>query len=286
MRSIFRTIAFALTLLATVSCNIDFIYLQVPGTSWSLEQGETRAFAHFDSERVTIVQRSSATGGVQFTNGTYLTDGHRVKVTSDEGTSHQLVRTFTHLKSGTSNKNFSSLRPQSYETLDGTVWTTLRQDDLTLYYFEPGGKSRHWTFKNVRHEEGVPYGWEAGEETYSVTGSHVALESGGATLFPEVMLMDDVWYMHYPAQEDNGTSALRGTAWKYVTNSYPGILIFNTNSSFTRVLVSSRVLYQVTQGTYTVNGDSVTLSFSDKSETCTISGNRFTFMERTYELFQ
>ena len=52
------------------------------------------------------------------------------------------------------------------------------------------------------------------------------------------------------------------------------------------MLVSSRVLYQVTQGTYTVNGDSITLSFSDKSETCTISGNRFTFMERTYELFQ
>lgn len=286
MKSIFRTIALALALLTALSCNIDFLYLQLPGTSWSLEQGDTRAFVHFEpSGRVTIVQRNNASGQVQFTNGEYMTDGHSVVVSTDEGSSNKLVRTFSHLKSNSTNKNFSSLRPQSFETLSGSVWTSLKQDNLSVYFFGPEGKARHWAFENVRHEEGVPYGWSEEEETYSLSGSHVAMEKASATLFPEVMLVDDVWYVHFPTVESRGTSALEGTAWKFVTGSYPGILIFNTADTFTRVLVGSRILFQVSQGTYTQEGSEITFTLDGKTEICTLADNRFTFLERTYESF-
>ena len=73
--------------------------------------------------------------------------------------------------------------------------------------------------------------------------------------------------------------------WTYRSNSYPGIIIFDTNSSFTRILLSSRILYQVNRGTYVQTGDVVTMTLNGKTEDCLISGDSFTYLERTYDLY-
>ena len=99
MKSIFRTIVFAAVLLVAVSCNIDWVYIQVPNTNWTITQDEQQAFVHFGAgDRCCILQRSNVNGAVQFINGTYLADGHAVDVLSDEGSSNRLIRTFSHLK--------------------------------------------------------------------------------------------------------------------------------------------------------------------------------------------
>lgn len=287
MKSIFRTIVALAMLLMAVSCSkiLEPLYIGISNTTWSYTLDDQRALVHFGSDdRVTIVQRSNGNGAVQFNNGTYSVDGHSVDILSDEGTSNRLVRTFSHLKNS-KNKNFSTFKPQEYASLDYTVWTSLRKDVFRLVYFTPDGKTEQVSFKNVTHEEGVPYGWEKGETPFTLSGSHLDMGKESAILFDEVMLVDDVWFMHFPVNENTGTSDLTGTMWTYRSNSYPGIIIFDTNSSFTRVLLSSRILYQVNRGTYVQTGDVVTMTLNGKTEDCLIEGDSFTYLERTYDLY-
>lgn len=288
MKSIFRTILALALLLTTLSCSkmMSGLYISIPNTTWSYTLDDQRALVHFGSDdRVTIVQRNNSNGAVQFNNGTYSVDGHAVDILSDEGASNRLVRTFSHLKNS-QNKNFSTFKPLEYTSLDYTVWTSLRQDVFRIVYFTPEGNTKQASFKNVIHEEGVPYGWENSGTNYTLTGSHLDMGKESATLFEEVMLLGDVWFMHFPVNENKGYSDLTGTMWTLSGNGYPGIIVFDTNSSFTRVLLSSRILYQVTRGSYVQNGNIVSFSFDGKSEDCLIVDGRFTLMERTYDLYQ
>lgn len=286
MKSIFRTIAFVLAFLTVISCKMEFLRIRISGTTWSQEKGDVRAFVHFDENgRATVLQRDNASGAVQVSHGTYSADGHAVIILTDEGSSLKLVRTFSHLKSST-NKNFYSIYPEEYQSISQSIWASMKQDDFRMYFFKPDGKALQLVFKNARHEEGVPYGWEKTEEAYNLTGSYLAVGNGSATLFPEVMLKDDIWYMHCPSGEDKGTSAVNGTVWTYQTNGFPGIILFNTNGSFTRILVSSRILFQISQGSYTQSGNTLSMTLDGKTETCEIVGGVFTFMEKTYVLFE
>ncbi|MBO6096886.1 MAG: hypothetical protein J6P56_06205 [Bacteroidales bacterium] len=288
MKSIFRTIVALAMLLMTFSCSkmMAGLYITIPNTTWSYTLDDQRALVHFMSnDRVTIVQRNNSNGAVQFNNGTYSVDGHAVDILSDEGASNRLVRTFSNLKNS-QNKNFSTFKPQEYASMDYTVWTSLRQDVFRIAYFTPYGIIKQASFKNVIHEEGVPYGWEGWETNYTLTGSHLDMGKESATLFEEVMLVDDVWFMHFPVNENKGNSDLTGTMWTYRSSGYPGIIVFDTNSSFTRILLSSRILYQVTRGNYVQNGNIVSFSFDGKSEDCLIEDGSFTLMERTYDLYQ
>ena len=286
MKSFSRTIAALITLLAAVSCKFDFLYVSLPNTSWVYELNDQKAFIHFSPNgRATILQRSSKNGAVQFTNGTYTASGHAVDVLGDDGTSHRLIRTFSHLKNSKS-KNFSTYRPQDYESLENCVWTSIKQDNFRLIYCMADGRAKEATYANVRHEEGVPFGWEQTSALYSVTGSHLVIGRESATLFPEVMLMDDVWFMHSSVNGDKGEAAVKGSLWTLQTSGYPGIIVFDTNSSFTRVLLGSRVLYQVSRGTYSQNGNVLTMTLDGKTESCQIGGDKFTFLGKTYSLFE
>ena len=288
MKSIFRTIIALATLLTALSCSkmMEGLYIGISNTTWTYTLAEQRAFVHFGTDgRATIVQRSTGNGAVQFTNGTYSVDGHAVDVVSDEGTTNRLVRTFSHLKNS-KNKNFSTFSPQAYSSMDYTVWTSLRQDVFRMAYFTPDGTIKHARFKNVRHEEGVAYGWDKWDSPYTLNGSHLDMGTESGILFDEVMLVDDVWFMHFQVNENSGQSTLTGTMWTYQTSGYPGIIVFDTNNSFTRVLLSSRILYQVTRGTYTQEGNTVVMNLDGKTDTCVIAGDRFTFMEKTYTLFE
>ena len=286
MRSIFRTIALLTLLLGLTSCRMDSLYIQIPGTNWSIEQGNQRLMVHFGDERFASIQRNNETGGLQVNNGTYTTKGHSVAVTADhDGSIHKLVRTFSHLKNS-SNKNFSSLWPEAPETMENTVWTTILNNDFLLLYFTADGKVKKAVFRNVVREEGVPYGWSRTEATYALAGNQLAMGDESGTVFPEVMLVEDLFYYHFPVNPDTGCSDLKGTFWTYQTASYPGIIVFDTNSSFTRVLLSNNYQYQVSRGTYRREGNVLTLAMDDKEEACAFDGNSFTFLERTYDSFE
>lgn len=286
MKSFFRTIAALITLLAAVSCKLDFLYVSLPNTSWVYELNDQKAFVHFSPNgRATIMQYNYGNNAVQFTNGTYTASGHAVDVLGDDGTSHRLIRTFSHLKNSKS-KNFSTYRPQDCQSLENCVWTSIKQDNFRLIYCMADGRAKEATFSNVNHAEGIPYGWEQTSALYSATGSYVAIGREGGVLFPELMLLDDVWFMHLPVGGDQGTSAVKGSLWTYQSSGYPGIIVFDTNSSFTRVLLGSRVLYQVSRGTYSQNGNVLTMTLDGKTESCEIKGDKFTFLGKTYSLFE
>ncbi len=288
MRSIFRTILVLASLLVLFSCRklLDPLYISIPNTNWSLEQADQRAFVHFDTNgRATILQRSSSNGAVQFLNGTFSVKGHAVDVLTDEGSSHRFTRTFSHLKNS-SNKNFSSFGSKDYDNLINTVWVSIKQDVFRLLYFKADGKVMQARFDNVTHQEGVPYGWFVEETAYSHTGSNVSMGTESGILFPEVMLVEDTWFMHFPVNEDSGSSALNGSIWTYETGGYPGLILFDTNSCFTRVLLSSRTICQISQGTYTPSGAHVTMTVDGKTEDCIIADDQFTFLEKTFRLFE
>lgn len=285
MKSIFRILALTTALLAAVSCKMDFLYIPLPNTSWTYGEGDQRIFVHFGTgERATVLQRNSATGSVQVLNGTYTANGHAVDFTSDEGTTNRLIRTFSHLKTS-KNKNYSRFNPEAYDNVDHTIWATIIKDNLFIDFLAPDGAYTHFLFKNVRHEEGVPYGWSKEKGTYQHIGSQVLIEEDSGLLFPEVMLKNEAWRMHFPVNEDKGKSILQGTSWTYDTFSYPGIIIFDTNSSFTRILVASRNQFQTMRGTYSYDGATITMDLDGKKEVCIVAENKFTFLERTYTLF-
>lgn len=287
MKSIFRTIVFVLAFLAAVSCKMEFLRIRISGTTWSQEKDDVRAFVHFDENgRATVLQRDKASGVVQVSHGTYSADGHAVIIQTDEGSSLKMVRTFSHLKSSSTNRNFSSLYPEEYQSVSQSILASMKQDDFRMYYFKPDGNALQLVFKNARHEEGIPYGWEKTEEAYTLTGSNLTFGNENAILFPEVMLKDDIWYKYFPSGEDKGTSAVSGTVWTYQTDSFPGVIVFNNNGSFTRILVSSRILFQFSQGSYSQSENTLTMTLDGKTETCKIVGGVFTFMEKTYVLFE
>lgn len=179
MKSIFRTIALLVSLLATVSCNIDFLYIQLPDTSWFYELGETQAWIHFGpGDRVTIVQSEPSSG-------------HSVMITEDGGASRKFTRTFSHLKNS-KNKNFSRIGPVDAGSLSGTVWAAVRKDSLLVLSFGPGTRAEKAVYKGISPGDGS---WTSREEQdYALTGSHVALEGGeSATFYGGAMLYGDVW---------------------------------------------------------------------------------------------
>ena len=141
-------------------------------------------------------------------------------------------------------------------------------------------------FRNVVREEGVPYGWSQTESTYAIAGNQLTMGDEFGTVFPEVLLVEDLFYYHFPVNPDTGRSDLKGTLWTYRTGSYPGIIVFDTNSSFTRVLLSNNYQYQVSRGTYHREGNVLTLAMDDKEEACSFDGSSFTFLERTYDSFE
>lgn len=192
MKSIFRTIALLVSLLATVSCNIDFLYIQLPDTSWFYELGETQAWIHFGpGDRVTIVQSEPSSGKCQYSNGTWTASGHSVMITEDGGASRKFTRTFSHLKNS-KNKNFSRIGPEDAGSLSGTVWTAVRKDSLLVLSFGPGTRAEKAVYKGISPGDGS---WTSREEQdYALTGSHVALEGGeSATFYGGAMLYGDVW---------------------------------------------------------------------------------------------
>ncbi len=278
-------------MLMVSSCIIDPLYIQVPQTYWLYSQGTQTARVCFEDDvHCSILQQDTDSGATQDEHGTYTTDGHRVLLTGNGWTKDvQFVRTFSHLKNNSTNKNLTPLKPKSHSSIAGSVWGGMVNADLHFAVFGDDGKFIHGTYRNVIRREGRSYGWEWKDGSYNLSGNQVTSGSKNATLYEDFMVIDTLASLRAVAPvEDTGTSALKGTFWttSFMRGSVmlPGVIVFNGSSSFTRILATSELIYQIKTGTYTCDGTSITFTMDGNEETCPLAGNRFTYYEMEYSL--
>jgi hypothetical protein len=281
--------AIVLLVSALVSCQKDSLYLQVPGTCWTLSNDSQDAYISFhDGTHVSVLQTAKEKSLIQTLQGTYVTDGHRVDIAGSDGSAINLVRTFTHLKNS-KNKNFSQVKPESWESVAGSIWASVRDNNLYVVYFPDGERCANITYRNVSREEGVHYGWDAIITVpYELSGNQLKANAYTATLYKSFLTFNNTGAIcvNSGMEEKNGSSVLEGTIWAYNNTGYPadtpGIIIFHSPTRFTRIMGMTAFVLETVSGAYSVSGDTVKMTIDGKSESCLLSGNSFTFFERKY----
>ena len=282
-----RLLVLALVLLGFTSCGklLEPLYIYLPGTEWYYELDGKHAFVHFGHDgQASVIQKNLSSGATQENYGEYEADGSHVYINCTDGTSFKLIRTFSHMKNSKS-KNMTRIYPASYSSVAGTVWMGVDMSDLYIYYFKDENTLLRAAFTVTMYEEGVPYGWNLETLPYTLDGTTFTAGEYTGWLFSETLFADNRWHATYPAPAGSGTSDIAGTIWSCVngSSSSAGAVIFDSGYSFTRVqVVNSKTQFLVERGTYTKNGAVVTMTLNGKQDNCTINGERFTFMERTY----
>lgn len=259
----------------------------MPGTYWAFStETQTARVCFTDDTHVSVLQTDSPTRASQAEHGTYITDGHEVLLNGDNWPkSIKFVRTFSHLKNNSNSKNLTPLYPAEHESLAGSVWTTMVNDNLNMVFFGHDGTCVDATFINAIRQEGKPYRWQWSRKDYTLSGSTLTVGDGiKATLYEDFMKVDTLCVLRTaPAVHGSGSSALAGTIWTYETSGYSGLIVFTSGSTFTRVLVNSRVVYTFMNGTYQLSGTSLSMTDGEEiKETCQLSADRFTFLEKNY----
>lgn len=277
----------ALLLLAFTSCGklLEPLYIHLPGTEWTYELNGVQAYVHFDHDgSACVLQRELSTGYVQENSGTYISDGHNAIISCPDGTTFKMIRTFSHLKNS-KNKNMSRISLRHYDSIDGMLWAGVDKGDLYVYFVPDGEHFFRASFVVTKYEEGVPLKWEL--ETIPYTLSQYTFDCAGETawLFSDLMLTDRRWHVYFPSQAAAGTSDLAGSLWYFAggTANTPGLLVFDSGSSFVRIQVSSEIQFSYERGSYTSSGNSIVMTLNGMDDNCTISNDSFKFMERRYQ---
>lgn len=285
-----KLLVLALVLLGFSSCGklLDPLYVQLPGTNWYYELDGKRAFINFsDDGKASVLQKEPSSGLAHEINGEYTVAGHNVDIFGSDGTTFNLTRTFSHMKNS-KNKNMTRFFPQSYDNLAGKVWAGVDRADLYVYYFKDGENLVRSSFTVTQYEEGVPYGWTKKTIPYTLNGNTFTSEGKTGWLYSEVMLLDGRWHTCFPAPSGgSGSAEMAGTVWifKGGTSTSAGLLVFDSGYSFTRIqMASTSTAFLMNRGTYTQEGNVLKMNLDGLQDVCTVSGNTFRFMERTYGL--
>lgn len=279
-------LAAMLVMVLASSCKKDALYIQMPDRVWEYAVASQFARIVFCGEdKASVLQADVSTGYAQASHGPYTTDGHSVDIAGE--TSTHLVRTFSHLKHSSANKNLTELQPQSWSTLKKSVWTTVVDGDGYLAFFDKYGKCVQGFYRNIVRKEGYPFGWEWSKLDYSLSGSTLSCKGVTGVLYKDVIRLPKYGALcsAFPVEED-ATSSLEGTLWTLKSDGYPGVLIFNSAQHFTRILLMSAIVWEVKNGTYSVEADGLHLQMAEFKETCPISEGRFTFLNKTYVLVE
>ena len=274
-----------LILASSCKAMMEPIRVHVEYTSWLYSTDDQTARVTFiDDTHISILQKDMGTGYVQSLDGTYYTNGHAVICNGENWPNEiKFVRTFSHLKNNSTNKNLTELDPKSYSSLKGSVWAVMVRENLRMAFLRQDGTCIEGSFINVTHEEGLPYGWEWNKADFTHTGSRVEAGPFKGVLYDSFMTVDTLGVMiATPAPASTKTSTLTGTVWTYETSSLPGAILFTSDVDFTRILVGSKIVHEVKAGTYKLDGATLEMTLDDKKETCQIDGGRFTFFEKTY----
>ena len=286
-----KVLPLILLVLVSASCKkmMEPIRIPLSGTAWSYSVGDQTARVCFEDENhVSILQTDMTSGAHQSVHGTYDTDGHRVDCQgANWPNSIRFVRTFSHLKNNSTNKNLTPLKTREHASVAGSIWATMEEDNFHFAFFSQDGTCLDGTFANTNHKEGYPIGWKWNRKGYTLSGNKLTAGSFSATLYEDFLITDTLTVMRMaPSVEDKGTSPLAGTVWTYDTAGYPGVIVFNSSNTFTRFLVASRVIFSAINGTYELNGTSLTMDMGGEDgqlkETCQLSADRFTYLEKDY----
>lgn len=287
MRRALTFIIIIATAVAFNSCSklLEPLYIHLPGTEWVYELNGKRAYIHFDLDGTAcVLQKDLATGAMQENHGTYTCDGHRATLSCEDGTVFNLIRTYTNLKNS-KNKNMSRLPLQAPSERPYSVWVGVDSGDLYVYYFPDEERLSLASFVVTAYQEGVPLSWEVKDVPFTDGGRTWNLGDRTAWVFSDVMLVDKRWHVTFSRPEGSGDSALAGSIWYSLEGSStsPGLVVFDTGHSFSRVQVysSTQILYD--KGTYTLSGNTINLTLNGKQDNCTVSGDMFRFMERRYK---
>lgn len=277
---------FALFLLLAVSCGKNGLYIHMDNTMWGITSGDQTGWLSFpDEEHVSLLQINHKDRAYRILNGTYTVDGHRVVMSMDDNVI-KATRTFSHLKNS-SNKNYRKPSPLAPKNLQGSLWVGLKDRNLRFIYFHNDAICKEGHFENVSHREGFPYGWSWKQVVYSAAGSQLQIDGENAVFYESFIRFNSTLIPMVSSLEEEvtaSTSSLKGTVWTYDTKSYPGFIIFTSATEFTRVLVQTEVTFLTLKGTYTVKGNSLEFKTDSKelNQICSISGNKFTYLEKTY----
>ncbi len=284
-----RFITAAIVILSAVSCGkngTDGVYISVDDTCWEYSTDTQVAWPCFiGEETASLIVHNSEVDAFQVLNGTYTLDGHRVDITAES--SVRMIRTFSHLKNS-SNKNYTRIRPSAPESLEGSVWATMKDGDFSFIYCRGDGSGFAGTYPNVNRKEGFPYGWNWEKNVYTASGTEFSSAAGSGIFYGNKFLVAE--HVALPCistvSDTDGDSPLKGTVWTYVSSGYPGFILFTSATEFVRVLVTSTVVFYVLKGEYSIKGNS--LEFKTDSEelnkTCRISDGSFTYLDKTYSL--
>ncbi|MBO4585809.1 MAG: hypothetical protein J5675_04330 [Bacteroidales bacterium] len=279
-----KTVLFLSILALVVSCKaaMEPIRVQLPGTYWSYtdEDGASTSIVGFpDEKHMVVLQLSVKSSAVETLHGTYTTDGHRVEGKGESwGRTVKLVRTFSHLKTSSTNENMTPLYPKA-SPLAGSVWGTLVNEYLHVAFFTEDS-CYDATYRYVARGEGQDYGWEWKQADYTLNGNQLDAASFHATLYDSFMMVDTLGVFRVtPAVDQAESSALKGTVW--ANEGYPGLVVFTSASDFVRITVYSKNIFLYTSGTYELQGTSLSLRWDDIKETCQIEGGRFTIFNNT-----
>lgn len=282
-----KILLFLSILALTASCKaiMEPVRVQLPGTYWSYATDDATANICFpDDTRIIVLQLSIDACAVEALHGTYTTDGHRVEANGDDwGRTIKFVRTFSHLKNNSTNKDMTPVYPAASQ-LKGSVWGTIENQNLHVAYFSEDN-CFDATFKHIAREEGQDYGWEWNQKDYTVNGNQLEAGSFKATLFDTFMIVDGTYgvFSVAPAVDQAGSSALKGTVWATEDEStqLPALVVFTSSSKFVRIVTYSKTIFKYTSGTYDLQGTSLSLKWDDIEETCQIEGGRFTLFKDT-----
>ena len=285
MKKLRTFLVLALVSFTCVSCNIDFMYIGLAGTSWRIAAGNQYGYVFFspDGKHSCVLQHDLSQSAVQVQCGTYDADGSKVYITDEFGTVNKITRTFSHLKNS-KNSNFSRVSPVSYDKLDNSVWGSLQGRDLYVVHFHADGTARRFIYRNVLHREGYAFGWETDTQPYAISGGRLSLSTEGAYLYPEIFVTDaSVPYARVAAVGGTASNAYAGTFWELDGQSTTGGILFFNDGRFLRFTISSEILFQAKEGSYSVGeNNKLTLKLDELEETCTISDGKFSFLEKSY----
>ena len=290
MKKIFAL--FPLIILCSISCQENVfnpMYIQLDDTYWSYETETQIARVAFTGENnISVLQKDLKTGYVQSEHGYYTADGHRVVADGQEWTNQiKFIRTFSHLKNVSTQKNLTEYKPRDYSSIAGSVWTTIVNGDLRLAYLAKDGTCIEGAFFNIVGEEGVSRGWKWTSGQKWELENH-ALKAGpfNCTLFKDFLVVDTlaVYGNMAPSTASGieGTNTLEGTVWVMSNLKSPYVIIFTSSNQFVRVRGANRFIYATLNGTYELDGNTVSMHAAKINETCQIESDKFIFSESQY----
>ena len=280
---------YTLTLLLvvfTTSCGKKGIYLYVGGGVYKIQESAQEAIVSFpDDDFASVIQINTAQTAFQTMNGTYTAKGHNLDLLLGDNSVH-LVRTFSHIKSSSKNKNLIPMKPTAPGDLTGSVWAVAANNNFYFAWFRPDGRFTSGRYYNITRQEGIPYKWLWSIDPYTINGNQITSDGFSGTFYEgEALMLQTLSVPHVTdlaGLASFNKSELTGTVWTGYNGVCPAVIIFTSDTEFTRLVVSSATVFTWTTGTYALYGSSLTMWVGELSDECSIADGTLTFFERKY----